>query len=205
MIPTMSLGILKHWKGKSQVSRKVRRFYQRVRSGLSMARKKREFLAFLTLTSSPSSSRRISYSWDILKKRIYRKFGYVEYIWVRELTKSGLEHMHVIIRGPYIPQDWLSRNWEDIHGAKVVHIEMIWNPSMVVKYMAKYMTKDMVGRFGYSWGWIFRGAANVWKKLCRYVFGLGGGISELLVLWDSILEFMVGREREKLNFEFVFT
>ncbi len=201
----MSLAILDHWKGKSQVSRKVRRFYQRVRSGLSMAYKKHEFLAFLTLTSSLSSGRKISYSWDILKKRIYRRFGYVEYIWVRELTKSGLEHMHIIIRGPYIPQDWLSRNWEDIHGAKVVYIEMVWDPSTIVRYMAKYMTKDMVGRFGYSWGWIFRGASGVWRNLCRYVFGLGRGMGELLILWDGILGFMMGRERERLNFEFGFT
>ena len=201
----MSFAILGHLVNKSQGSRRLKRFYQRAKSGLSMARKKGEFLAFLTLTSSPSSTRKISYSWDILRKRIYRRFGRVEYIWVREFTKSGLEHMHVIIRGPYIPQRWLSNNWESIHGAKVVYIEAIWDSSKALKYMVKYMAKEIKGRFGYSWGWIFRGASTVWRKLCNYVFGMGGGIDEILSLWDGILEFMEGRERSGIRFSFGFT
>ncbi len=201
----MSFAILKHLVRKSQGSRRLKRFYQRAKSGLDMARRKGEFLAFLTLTSSLSSNRKISYSWDVLRKRIYRKFGRVEYIWVREFTKSGLEHMHLIIRGPYIPQDWLSRNWEDIHGAKVVYIEAIWDFGKAVRYMVKYMTKEMEGRFGYSWGWIFRGASTVWRKLCGYVFGMGGGISEVLFLWDGVLDFMIGRERSRVRFSFGFT
>ncbi len=201
----MSFAILEHLVRKSQGSRRLKRFYQRARSGLYMAQRKGEFLAFLTLTSSPSSGRKISYSWDILRKRIYRRFGRVEYIWVREFTRSGLEHMHLIVRGPYIPQEWLSRNWEEIHGARVVYIEAIWNWNKAIKYMVKYMTKGIEGRFGYSWGWIFRRAAAVWKDLCKHVFSMGGGIDEILFLWRGILDFMRDRERSRVWFSFGFT
>ena len=176
---------------------KVKRFWQRAKSGVFAGRKKNEFFAFLTLTSSPESPEEISKSWERLKKRIQRRFGRIEYIWVREFTQSGLLHMHVVIRGPYIPQKWLSQNWQEIHRAKIVHIEAIWNVEKAIRYMAKYLSKEIVGRFGYSWGWVFRRSGEVWRILCRSMLGNGYKLKDILKIWEFVMINMLGFNREK--------
>jgi len=168
-----------------QVStRRKRRFYQRAISGVTAGKCRNEFIAFLTLTSSPKSPADITHSWEKLKKRIRRKFGSFEYIWVRERTQSGLIHMHILFRGPYIPQKWLSENWEEIHKAKIVYVEAVWDTGKAIRYMMKYLSKEIEGRFGYSWKWIFKGAARVWKWLCRT---LRYEMKEIIKIWEKLI------------------
>lgn len=165
-------------------TRRKKRFYQRAVSGVTAGKHRNEFIAFLTLTSSLESPADITHSWEKLKKRIRRGYGNFEYIWVRERTQSGLVHMHILFRGPYIPQDWISKNWEEIHKAKIVYVEAVWDTGKAIRYMMKYLSKEMEGRFGYSWKWIFKGAAQVWKWLCR---ALRYEMKEIIKIWEKLI------------------
>lgn len=190
---------------EQKFERRKHRLFHRASSGAYVAKKKGEYLIFITLTSSndsPQGVTAISQSLSKLVKRIKRRFGHFEYIWIREFTKSGLIHLHILARGPYIPQKWLSIQWDEIHKARIVDIRLVRDSGSAVRYMMKYLSKDPVGRFGYSWGWIFRRSGMTWKSVCKYVFGLcdslEGFLGTCLDIWHRIMDCMLGREREKL-------
>ena len=182
---------------KSGWNRRRKRFYRVFMSGIEIALRRHERLSFLTLTSSPKSSsdpKEILRHWRILRKRIERRFGHIEYISVREYTKKGRVHLHIVLRGPYIDQRWLSKQWEDIHGAEVVDIRELKNAEQAARYLSKYLSKGMAARFSYSWGWIFRGSGDVWKRLCKTLFGSGRGLEEVLQIWKRILSMVANCE-----------
>jgi len=82
-------------------------------------------------------------SFDLLLKRIkyHYKIKRPAYFYVIERHDSGEPHMHVLTRMPYIPQAWLSEQWEEITGASNVWIEQIKNPLRAMRYITKYLTK----------------------------------------------------------------
>ena len=105
----------------------------------------------LTLTTSPSAHpnrdaafRSASENVNRLFKRIRRNWPGrdIQYFLVWERTKSGWPHAHLLLRAPFIPQRWLSQNWEQLTGAKIVDIRAIKEPHTVAAYIAKYLTKD---------------------------------------------------------------
>ncbi len=134
---------------------------------------------FLTLTSSYDSGD-LSRDWDVFRKRLnrylqsdeyyteeLRKTGkkpaltdeelkMVAYIKVTELNKKeDLKHLHVLLYAPWIEEEWIRSAWYDIHSAYEVDIEFVAfaNEKKLNKkigYMAKYLSKAMVGRFSYS-------------------------------------------------------
>lgn len=58
-----------------------------------------------------------------------------------ERTKRGEPHLHILIRSPYIPQDWLSEQMDDMLGSPIVWIEKIENSKHAIAYVTKYVTK----------------------------------------------------------------
>lgn len=54
----------------------------------------------------------------------FREIGSFSYIWVREEQDSGLPHLHILV-SRYLPQDWLSRRWEELGGGEIVDIRQI--------------------------------------------------------------------------------
>jgi len=149
---------------KTEWNKKQRRLYHRVLSGFEFAKKQGDYIRVLTLTSSLDSSKDIHHSFEILKKRIRRKCGKFEYACVKELTKDGLEHLHIVYRGPYLSQKWLSDAWNDIHKAKIVWIARLYS-WILAKHLARYFIKEGVGRFWSSWNWVYRGFLKDWKRL----------------------------------------
>lgn len=143
-----------------ELTKRQKRLYSRVLSGIHRPGATR----LMTLTSSPDSPTDIHRSFRSLKERIRRRFGF-EYIAVVETTTSGLLHLHILYRGDYIPQAWLSNNWQAIHRASVVWISKVKIKRGVAGYLMKYLGKGMVGRWWSSWGWIYRGWRIVWKWL----------------------------------------
>lgn len=146
-------------------TRRQKRIYQRVMSGLEMAKLKGEHVRFLTLTSSPSSTREISKSFATFVKRARRKFGKFEYVKIQEFTKSGLKHLHTIYRGEYMPQAWISEQWTQIHSAPIVYIERVktWSKGLG-SYVAKYIAKaEDHAHMSTSWNWCYRGSCRDWK------------------------------------------
>lgn len=71
-------------------------------------------LRFMTLTTSNKGcDNNLKIDFNILVKRIRRRYGTFEYVRVR--TDEGNGVLHIIFRGCYIPQKWLSEQWDDIH------------------------------------------------------------------------------------------
>jgi hypothetical protein len=170
-------------------SRRQRRCYHRVISGIERGGQ----LRLLTLTSSPDSPEDIHRSFRALVLRLKRRGLLKGYIQVPELTKSGLQHKHVLFRGSYIEQQLISHWWQEIHKARVVDIRKVNTPSTkgrIAGYMAKYMAKDMIARYSWDWGWVWKGFVKGWKALYRYwrdEEGKVGGFAVLLNAWRNAL------------------
>jgi len=81
----------------------------------------------------------------IIRKRC--KGQEVAYFAVREATKRGWPHLHVALRSPYLPWEWLTAQWEALTGSPGVDIRPIYKSTNAAKYLAKYIGKDP-HRFG---------------------------------------------------------
>lgn len=141
------------------------RTYHRVKSGLLLASSLGENVRFITVTSAPGMSR-LSEDFGVLVKRIRNRFGRFEYIKVK--TNEGHGVIHVLYRGSYIPQKWLSDAWGFIHGSPVVDIRAV----RPFKGMASYIVSQYVScqkssyqRSSSSWNWIYHGWLKNWNLI----------------------------------------
>ena len=174
--------------------RRLKRCYHRVISGLEKDSRCR----FVTLTSSPESRNFIQQDLRRLVMRLRRKGVLVDYIRVIEKTKSGLDHVHMIYRGSYIPQPTLSALWLEIHQAPIVDIRSVRASKHHMKgaaaELAKYMAKEGCRRYSWSWGWVYKGFVRTWK-LAKSLFGkiqhyryIPFAFSRFLSLWHVHLK-----------------
>lgn len=115
--------------------------------------------------------------------RLLRRGLLLDYIRCPEFTKTGLRHEHILFRGSYIEQLYLSQLWGKIHGAVVVDIRRIGGTRAVARYMAAYMAKAPAGRYAYSWGWVWKGFAGSWKALKAVSVWNAWSYKELLTIW----------------------
>ena len=152
---------------RSTWSFKQKRAYHRLLSGLKRAKALGKTVRFMTLTSSPKSDwREINAHFQVLRKRIERSFGKIDYIKFR--TNEGHGVLHIVYVGPFIPQRWLSRNWEEIHGAKIVDIRKVKGEKRIARYLiSNYLVTQTFVRMSWSWGWVFRGFVGLWKKFIK--------------------------------------
>lgn len=106
---------------------------------------------FMSLTLDPSkidsSKDTVSYLRECFAKfRVYlgRRFGKkaVSFISIVELHKSGIAHLHVLV-SLYIPQDWISKNWQAVGGGEIVDIRLV-DIHRVAAYLSKYVTKQLL-------------------------------------------------------------
>lgn len=128
-------------------------------------------LRFLTLTTSPQSPEDIQRSWRAIHMRMKRRGLIQGYIKVPEVTRSGRTHLHILFRGSYVSQQLLSSWWQEIHRARVVDIRSFrpyHGKKATASYMAKYMSKELAGRYSWSWGWVWRGFCHDWTSWKRY-------------------------------------
>ena len=168
----------------SHDDRKRRRCFHRVISGIE--RWGVRDLRFITLTSSPGSPLNIQYSFRRLLGYLRRAGKVKAYVKCLELTKSGLQHLHVLYAGKFIPQICLSALWAHIHGAPVVHIEAAYGRKVgVAGYLAKYMAKASLNGRGYSWswGWCHLGISRTWRWFRRGASAEHVSFSSLLDAW----------------------
>lgn len=66
----------------------------------------------------------------------------VPYFAFLERTKRGEPHLHILLRLPFVPQDWISEQMADLAGSPVVWIEAIKGTKHAVAYVTKYITKE---------------------------------------------------------------
>ena len=105
---------------------------------------------FLTLTIDPSklgegedATKHLQMTFDKFRTYLRRKFGEAPvYIRVVEFTQKGMPHYH-ILTDRYIEQQWISRTWNQLGGARVVWIVRA-RIGKVAHYLAKYLTKELL-------------------------------------------------------------
>jgi hypothetical protein len=119
---------------------------KRVRAGMALGA-----VRFFTLTSPGNEDAETSYAlfparWKRFHERVARRFGRIEYLGVVEPQKRGAAHIHVVYRGPYVPQAWLARTAAECGFGRIADIRRS-NPRLVT-YLAKYLTKELAAAAG---------------------------------------------------------
>jgi len=185
-------------RGKEQASkwgwsRKQKRAYHRIKSGL--ARHKGERLRFLTLTTPPSPKRGLMEAFKALHERIKRANKAFDYIAIK--TREGQAGvLHVLFFGDYIPQRWLSEAWEELIGAKVVDIRACKEKVRAVKRLASYCVSQYCAgqsefeTYSWSWGWVWRGFVKAWEEFKawwrdEFFSGVPAGMIKTFPYWDK--------------------
>ena len=173
-----------------------KRAFHRVMSGLE----RQGLLRLLTLTTaSKVSNETFQKDFRKLRMRLLRRGLFLEYIRCPELTKSGLRHEHILFRGSYIEQAYLSKLWSDIHNSPVVDIRRAWGKRRLANYLASYVTKEMCGRLSWSWGWVWKGFVHSWTLLKKFSREMGWNYKKLLTTWKWCLILDIHPEKELPN------
>lgn len=169
---------------------KQKRTYQRLLSGVKRALNANQRVRVITLTSaagadtSPWGGRILSKRWQVLRKRIQKQYGHLEYFRLR--TNEGNGVLHIVYRGTYIPHSFIKRNWSEIHGAQIVFIQALYGRS---KRIAGYLASHYLAghrrfmRQSWSWGWVFRGFVKVWYR----VRARSSDLYSAVVQWNILL------------------
>lgn len=81
----------------------------------------------------------------LLRLRLSRhpRFIRFEFLAVFERHQSGYPHLHLLIKGGFIPWKWLRKVWHEITGAYIVDISRIKSRRKAGWYVAKYIGKDL--------------------------------------------------------------
>lgn len=78
-----------------------------------------------------------------LRLRRHPRLQDFEFLAVFEAHKSGHPHLHLLIRGGFIPWNWLRMAWQEITGGQHVDIRKIKGRKDAARYVAKYIGKDL--------------------------------------------------------------
>jgi len=112
---------------------------------------------FVTLTGAPGSdAKRLSYHHERLKLAVIRAFKVEGIEHFKVITQEGHGVIHALWAIPpaqkgvrdkaaYIPQQWLSKSWERIHGARIVDIRRITPGGKSQRNLSKYIVSQYVG------------------------------------------------------------
>lgn len=181
------------WRLKVVWSSKQKRAYQRAKSGVKVAKYLHQPIKHLILTTAPCAyDRNIANDFQVFRKRIQRQFGVLlAYFMVR--TNEGYGVLHVLYRSnKYLPQKWLSKQWNEIHHSSYVYIkeppaDVAWY--VVTQYVADQETSYQ--RCSWSHNWVCKGFVREWKRLLRwyrqYKRPLNLDFIDVLVKWDEWL------------------
>ncbi len=178
------------------------------RAGLLVGAAHGERCIYATFTSLPGAQvTDLHRWWRALVKQVARRWGHMEYHAVVEAGDvSGMLHLDVLWRGPFVPQKWLAERWCGLSGgAKFVRIEAVrWGAAgragltrYHAKGLAEYHSKAPVAaRVWVSQGWLPAGSAGVWRELwgqfwrgqygLRLAFGEPDGGEAMRVLWRGL-------------------
>ncbi|MBA7584748.1 hypothetical protein ES708_26708 [subsurface metagenome] len=175
--------------------RQQKRAYHRIMSGLEVAQSKGQRIRFLTLTSPRDSTpETLSQHFRALKERIKRitpyklaKGGWVpfgklhsyypgkgilerlefRYIAIKTAEGSGGGVLHILFAGDYLPRQWLSEAWLDLHGAWNVDIRLGYGKRGLANYaVAQYCSgQSLFVRYSWSWSWVWKGFVKDWQYI----------------------------------------
>jgi len=193
-------------------SKRQKRLYQRLLSFEKEALGRGCQLFRVDLTSArEGDNKSLVRGFQELRRRIEKTFGYyIEYFKVETSEGHGVYHMVWAInanRAVWIPQEWLSERWGEIHGAKIVYIKRMKKDKHTVRNVGRYFAVQYLAgqssfvRMSWSWwrarlaigkGWSFlktqmmRGFdISTWQG--RSPFNKTLTYRDMLVAWDEIL------------------
>jgi len=174
----------------SDWGKKQRHGYHRVLSGVKKAIYNGERLRFLTL-SNKTWNERLNQDFQALKQRV-RRAGYRFQYW-KCRTSEGGGVLHIVYRGDFIPQNYLSEMWYQITGdSYIVDIREINydDYKRVARYVvSQHLTAGQGGfyvRSSWSWGWVEKGFVRHWKNIVSLYAG-SRGMKYCIDLWDRWL------------------
>lgn len=153
---------------------------------------------FITLTVSPhvgvgplERAYELSRSWRNIVKCLKRKYPgqSLQYLCVFEKQKSGEPHLHILWRGPWVDQAWLSSQMQSRMGAPICDVRSVTKRKEIAGYVAKYIGKasQKFGNLKRYWkskaydlsesmdGWNKAGPADnwqIWKFTLRECVGM---------------------------------
>lgn len=101
-----------------------------------------------------------------LQKRIRRRWPTqrFEYVAVAEATRTGEPHLHIAFRGPFIPQQWLSEQMNDLIGAPIVDIRWLHGKKQTMSYICKYVGKKPHQFATHKRYWFSRAYEPKWSR-----------------------------------------
>lgn len=106
--------------------------------------------AFLTLTTNESAytspheaARHLVIAFRRMREEIQRKnrLGPIPFIAIFEQHKNGMPHLHILWRGPFIRQAWISMYMKRRMNSPIVWITKIKSRKKAAAYCAKYIGK----------------------------------------------------------------
>lgn len=119
----------------------------------------------ITLTAGPgagytpaAAARTIAHSWRRVRRELVEKKGQraPPFFAVFEATKKARPHLHILARGNWISQAWLSDRMDALARSPIVDIRRIHNAPMAAAYVAKYIGKAPTR---------FPGSKRYWRSL----------------------------------------
>jgi hypothetical protein len=147
-------------------SRQQKRIFQRVKSLLLYWEGANYDVLWVVLTTAVGgNNKKLAYHHKMLRNRIERKLGYkgIEFIHVETMEGNGVLHVMWAWKRPpgknrgvfYIDQQWLSQEWQDIHGARYVFIKRYrgGKPSSarVSRYLVSHYVSNQDALVRVSW------------------------------------------------------
>ena len=174
-------------------SSKQRRAYYRIMSGYKMAQFCTDNLRFMTLTTSNEDRAKIlKVDFNVLVKRIRRRYRRFKYVRVRTTEGNGV--LHILYRGSYIPRNWLTKQGEDIHSS--------WNVDVrdTHRYHCSYVINQYLcgqscfKQYSMTWSWVFKGFVAKWRAFCVWF------PDKKISLWnDYLYRYSVSVSQETLD------
>ena len=162
-------------------------------SGLIVGKSRSERLWFMTLTTSDEAKhfgfdKKLNNHFRTLKMRILRKYHFKMKYW-KIRTNEGNGVLHIVFRGKYIPQEWLSAQWNNIHKSPIVDIRSLHETRKGLKgicfyLVGNYLAKQSFERMSWGYSWVFPGFVKKWKELIEKY-----GFTSALYLWKKFLTY----------------
>jgi len=152
-------------------SKKQKRAYHRAKSGVRVSDIIKVPIKHLVLTTSPAGQDlNLSNDFQVLRKRIQRKFN-VLLAYFKVETNEGYGVLHVLYRSKqYLPQAWLSNQWSDIHKSPYVYIKEVPDTDIARYVVTQYVSDQgsSYQRCSWSQSWVCRGFVQSWKRHLRW-------------------------------------
>lgn len=129
------------------VKRRRSRTFGKILSFLQFAKAHNQECYFLTLTSSHASEN-LQRAWEVLIKRIRRRYGLFEYVRIR--TSEGCGVLHVIFKSHRLDINWIRSSWKELNKAPQMKIIKVWAYTRrLAGYFCSYLGKND-GRYSSS-------------------------------------------------------